>query len=161
MDGGGQGLPSRCVYLCFRLCLFALFIMEIAANPLRPWCTVLHGHVERMAVELIWINVAVPIKVLPCDTAAGGQVGAVVAVGGRALVSLLPTEKLFVSSEAFCFRQSKGRDEGQTVLSVAVLSFGVFFSSWSRSLSLLRLWVSFGVLFVSEFVLCACFAFFC
>lgn len=81
-----------------------------------------------MAVELIWINVAVPIKVLPCDTAAGGQVGVVVVVvGGRALVLLLPTEKLFVSSEAFCFRQSKGRDEGQTVVSVAVLSFGVFF----------------------------------
>lgn len=79
-----------------------------------------------MAVELIWINVAVPIKVLPCDTAAGGQVGVVV-VGGGALVLLLPTEKLFVSSEAFCFRQSKGRDEGQMVLSVAVLSFGVFF----------------------------------
>lgn len=78
-----------------------------------------------MAVELIWINVAVPIKVLPCDTAAGGQV--VVVVGGRALVLLLPTEKLFVSSEAFCFRQSKGRDEGQTLLSAAVLSFGVFF----------------------------------
>lgn len=95
-----------------------------------------------MAVELIWINVAVPIKVLPCDTAAGGQVVVGGGVGGGMLVLLLLTVKLFVSSEAFCFRQSKGRDEGQTVLSVAVLSFGGFFFPL-ESLSLLRLRVSF------------------
>lgn len=53
---------------------------------------------------------------------AGGSGG-----GGGGGGLLLLTVKLFISSEAFCFCQSKGRDEGQTVLSVAVLSFCVFF----------------------------------
>lgn len=88
---------------------------------------------------------------LPCDTAAGGSGGG----GGWESACFTSSDGETVRLFPKPFVSVKVKDEMKARrFSLLPFCLSVFFS-WSRSLSLLQLWVSLGVLFVSEFVLCA------